>query len=195
MNHLAKIAEQHDVWLSYLKSMGCDEFVADDLVQSMYLKVDTYIKKHDADIMFNETEVNYYFFWITLKNLYTDFHRKRINSPIVYVPEVSDSVEDEVFDLGDDDYEMHVAVMDWFEDQEYEQMCNDDQEILEYDHKKLNKYYLRKIFEECFLNKKSVSELSRDTNITYWSLRNTIKIIKKQIQKTYETRRQTRNDI
>lgn len=195
MNHLAKIAEQHDVWLSYLKSMGCDEFVADDLVQSMYLKVDTYIKKHDADIMFNETEVNYYFFWITLKNLYTDFHRKRINSPIVYVPEVSDSVEDDVFDLGDDDYEMHVAVMDWFEDQEYEQMCNDDQEILEYDHKKLNKYYLRKIFEECFLNKKSVSELSRDTNITYWSLRNTIKIIKKQIQKTYETRRQTRNDI
>jgi len=195
VNHLAKIAEQHDVWLSYLKSMGCDEFVADDLVQSMYLKVDTYIKKHDADIMFNETEVNYYFFWITLKNLYTDFHRKRINSPIVYVPEVSDSVEDEVFDLGDDDYEMHVAVMDWFEDQEYEQMCNDDQEILEYDHKKLNKYYLRKIFEECFLNKKSVSELSRDTNITYWSLRNTIKIIKKQIQKTYETRRQTRNDI
>lgn len=195
MNHLAKIAEQHDVWLSYLKSMGCDEFVADDLVQSMYLKVDTYIKKHDADIMFNETEVNYYFFWITLKNLYTDFHRKRINSPIVYVPEVSDSVEDDVFDLGDDDYEMHVAVMDWFEDQDYEQMCNDDQEILEYDHKKLNKYYLRKIFEECFLNKKSVSELSRDTNITYWSLRNTIKIIKKQIQKTYETRRQTRNDI
>lgn len=195
MNHLTKIAEQHDVWLSYLKSMGCDEFVADDLVQSMYLKVDTYIKKHNADIMFNETEVNYYFFWITLKNLYTDFHRKRINSPIVYVPEVSDSVEDDVFDLDDDDYEMHVAVMEWFEDQDYEQMCNDDQEILEYDHKKLNKYYLRKIFEECFLNKKSVSELSRDTNITYWSLRNTIKIIKKQIQKTYETRRQTRNDI
>jgi len=195
VNHLTKIAEQHDVWLSYLKSMGCDEFVADDLVQSMYLKVDTYIKKHNADIMFNETEVNYYFFWITLKNLYTDFHRKRINSPIVYVPEVSDSVEDDVFDLDDDDYEMHVAVMEWFEDQDYEQMCNDDQEILEYDHKKLNKYYLRKIFEECFLNKKSVSELSRDTNITYWSLRNTIKIIKKQIQKTYETRRQTRNDI
>jgi hypothetical protein len=175
--------------------MGCDPFVADDLVQSMYLKVDAYIKKHNADIMFNETEVNYYFFWITLKNLYTDFHRKRLNSPVVYVPEVTDSVQDDVFDLDQDDYQMHVAIMDWFEDEDYEKMCNDDQELLEYDRQKLNKYYLRKIFEECFLNKKSVSELSRDTNITYWSLRNTIKIIKKQIQKTYEARRHTRDDI
>jgi hypothetical protein len=114
---------------------------------------------------------------------------------VVYVPEVTDSVQDDVFELSDDDYEMHVAIMDWFEDEDYEKMCNDDQELLEYDRQKLNKYYLRKIFEECFLNKKSVSELSRDTNITYWSLRNTIKIIKKQIQKTYEVRRQTRNDI
>jgi DNA-directed RNA polymerase specialized sigma24 family protein len=195
VNILTKIAEHHDVWLSYLRSMGCDPFVADDLVQSMYLKVDAYIKKHNADIMFNETEVNYYFFWITLKNLYTDFHRKRLNSPVVYVPEVTDSVEDDVFNLDEDDYEKHAAIMDWFEDQDYEKMCNDDQELLEYDRQKLNKYYLRKIFEECFLNKKSVSELSRDTNITYWSLRNTIKIIKKQIQKTYEARRHTRDDI
>ena len=73
-------------------------------------------------------------------------------------------------------------------------MCNSE-ELLEYDREQLNKYYLRKVFEECFLNKKSVSELSRNTNITYWSLRNTIKIIKKQIKKTYEARRQTGADI
>ena len=85
--------------------------------------------------------------------------------------------------------------MDWFEDADYEQMCNSDQELLQYDRNKLNKYYLRKVFEECFLNKKSVMELSRDTNITYWSLRNTIKIIKKQIKKTYEARGLTREDI
>ena len=103
-------------------------------------------------------------------------------------------IQDEVFELDADDYEMHVAIMGWFEDPDYEIMCNSE-ELLEYDREQLNKYYLRKVFEECFLNKKSVSELSRNTNITYWSLRNTIKIIKKQIKKTYEARRQTGADI
>lgn len=175
--------------------MGCDSFLADDLVQNMYIKVDAYLKKHNADIMFNETEVNYFFFWVTLKNIYTDYHRKRISDPVVYVEEVSDTIQEDLLVLDEDDYEMHAAIMDWFEDSDYEQMCNSDQEILEYDRKKLNNYYLRKVFEECFLNKKSVMELSRNTNITYWSLRNTIKLIKKQIQKNYEARQSTRKDI
>lgn len=173
--------------------MGCNEHIAEDLVQSMYIKVDTYIKKHNADIMYNETELNYFFFWVTLKNMYMDYHRKRVNNPIVYVEEVSD-IQDDIFELDEDDYEMHVAIMDWFEDPDYEMMCNSE-ELLEYDREQLNKYYLRKVFEECFLNKKSVSELSRNTNITYWSLRNTIKIIKKQIKKTYEARQSAREDI
>lgn len=175
--------------------MGCDEVLADDLVQEMYLKVDRYIKKHDADIMYNESEVNYFFFWVTLRNLYMDYHRKRVNSPLIYVEEIHDNIEDEVTQLSKDDYEMHVAIMDWFEDEDYEHMCNSDQELLQYDLKKLDKFYLRKVFEECFLNKKSLMEFSRDTNITYWSLRNTVKIIKKQIKKTYEARRSTRKDI
>lgn len=175
--------------------MGCNEHIAEDLVQSMYLKVDTYIKKHEADIMYNETELNYYFFWITLKNMYMDYHRKRVNNPIIYVEEVSD-VQEDIWDLDPDDYEMHAAIMDWFEDPDYEMISNSE-EILQYDREQLNKYYLRKVFEECFFNKKSVSELSRNTNITYWVLRNTIKIIKKQIRKTYEarTRQPTREDI
>jgi hypothetical protein len=69
--------------------MGCNEHIAEDLTQSMYLKVDAYIKKHNPDIMYNETELNYYFFWITLKNMYMDYHRKRVNNPIIYVEEVS----------------------------------------------------------------------------------------------------------
>lgn len=195
VNILTKIASHHSTWLSYLKSMGCDSFLADDLVQNMYIKVDAYLKKHNADIMFNETEINYFFFWVTLRNIYTDYHRKRISDPVIYVEEVSDTVQDDLLVLAEDDYEMHAAIMDWFEDADYEQMCNSDQEILEYDRKKLNNYYLRKVFEECFLNKKSVMELSRNTNITYWSLRNTIKLIKKQIQKNYEARQSTRKDI
>ena len=175
--------------------MGCDSFVADDLVQEMYIKVDRYIEKHNADIMYDEDEVNFFFFWVTLKNIYMDYHRKRLNDPVVYVETVHDVVQDDIFNFDKDDYEQHVAIMDWFEDKDYEQMRNDDKEVLDYDSNKLNKFYHRYIFEQCFLNRKSIMELSRDTNITYWSLRNTIKIIKKQIKKVYEARRPTREDI
>ena len=54
---------------------------------------------------------------------------------------------------------------------------------------------MRRIFKEVFLDKTKVSVLSRNTNITYWSLRNTIKNIKKQIKEDYEFRRHIRDDF
>jgi RNA polymerase sigma factor (sigma-70 family) len=193
VNVLSIIAKHHKTWLSYLYSLGCDKDIANDIVQDMYIKVDSYIKKHNADIMFNESEVNYYFFWVTLKNMYTDYHRKDKRDPLVFVEEVHDVIQPEDFDIVED-YDLHRAIMEWYESEDYEQMCNSE-ELLHYDREKLNNYYLRKIFEECFLNGKKVSELSRDTNITYWSLRNTIKIIKNQIKQRYEDRQRLRDDI
>ena len=38
-------------------------------------------------------------------------------------------------------------------------------------------------------------QFSRESKITYWSLRNTIKIIKKQINLEYEDRDITRDDF
>lgn len=184
------------MWLSYLYSLGCDDTIAHDIVQEMYIKVDAYIKRKNADIMFNENEVNYYFFWITLKNLYFDYRRKKSKDPLVYYSNVSDvndaPLPDEYEDK--DDYDMHRAVIEWYDSKDYIEITEAD-DLIYYDKEQLNNYYLRKVFEECFLEKKKVSELSRDTKITYWSLRNTIKIIKNQIQELYEARNSTREDI
>ena len=45
------------------------------------------------------------------------------------------------------------------------------------------KEYYRRIFEEIFIERKPVSELSRESTITYWSLRNAVKIIKKHLNR------------
>ncbi len=45
------------------------------------------------------------------------------------------------------------------------------------------------------VNRTEVLKLSKDTNITYWSLRNSINIIKKQIKKKYENRKRSRKNI
>ena len=44
------------------------------------------------------------------------------------------------------------------------------------------------VFEEIFIHNKSISQLSRDTNISYYSLYNTVKNIKEQINKFYESK-------
>ena len=56
-------------------------------------------------------------------------------------------------------------------------------------------YYLRRIFKEVYLDGKKLAKFSRESKITYWSLRNTLKIIKKQIRDNYENRDITRDYI
>jgi len=41
--------------------------------------------------------------------------------------------------------------------------------------------YYKYIFEKVFIQQMSVSDLSREIGITYWSLRNTLNNIKRQI--------------
>ena len=89
---------------------------------------------------------------------------------------------------------MQKAITDWYENIEYLQMSQDDTQLDNYNKEKLRIYYLRKIFKEVFLDRKKVAQLSRESRITYWSLRNTIKIIVKQIKNNYETRRQSREN-
>ena len=60
---------------------------------------------------------------------------------------------------------------------------------MEYDPAKFGKFYKRKIFEEIFIEGKSISQFSKDTGITYYSIYNTIKNIKKELRDEYQNRR------
>ena len=51
------------------------------------------------------------------------------------------------------------------------------------------------MFNEIFLEGKTIAELSRETTIGYYSLYNTVKIIKNEIKSNYETRDTSREDI
>jgi len=159
---LKELGKNHKLWLKYLYSLGCRE-CCEDIVQDMYIKVYEYLQRHNKDIMYNKDEINYYFIYIALQNLYYDQLRKK----------KIDFIEIEEIDLQDDDYiEINMdkeleAIYEWYNNNE-----GNTHEL----------EYYKRIFEEIFIEKKSVSELSRESKITYWSLRNAVKIIKKQIQ-------------
>ena len=88
------------------------------------------------------------------------------------------------------------VISEWYNDKSYLDLLEQENiTTVNYTKEELEKYYLRRIFKEVFFDNVQISKLAKDTNITYWSLRNTIKIIKKQIRKKYETRKSAGKDI
>ena len=70
------IAKDHKRWITIAKSFGLEED-AEDLVQDMYIKINQWKGKYDKTLMFNETEVNQYFIFKVLRNLFLDKIKKQ----------------------------------------------------------------------------------------------------------------------
>ena len=180
--------------------MGCPKDLCEDITQEMYIKIDTYLKKNNNNIKYGD-DVNVYFIYLTLRSLYTDYHRKLKNVKMVEINEtILGDMETEVSNENLEDYNINldkkISIEEWYNDQLYLDLLeNEDLQDVNYTKEELEKYYLRRIFKEVFYDDVQVSKLSKDTNITYWSLRNTINIIKKQIKKKYEIRKRTRKNI
>ena len=91
-------------------------------------------------------------------------------------------------------YEKCRAIEEWLNDSRYNDLLKEGTKIDEFTSDKMNAFYLRNIFEQVFVGGKKLMQFSRDTNISYWSLRNTVKVIKNEIKNRYETRRLSSND-
>ncbi len=194
---LELIYKKHKLWIKYLNNIGCPYDLCEDLVQEMYIKIDTYLKKNTNSIRYKD-DINIYFIYLTLRSLYMDYIRKSGKIKIVefenYMLEKNQDTEinNDMADLDG----RHQVINEWYNDNMYlELLEKENSKDINYTKEQMEKYYLRRIFKEVFYNKVQITKLAKDTNITYWSLRNTIKIIKKQIRKKYENRRFIRKDI
>jgi len=184
-----ELVKNEEIWFRYLKHWGCNKDTAKDLVQEMYIQIDTYLKKHNTSIMYNDNEINHYFVYVTLYNMFCNLKRaeKKVNLvSLDYMPELSDEPYDET---ENEDYQNYRAIQEWFLHDDFlafTQIVKDEENVLEdYVRDKMYNFYQRKIFEEVFLNNKKISKLSRDTNISYYSLYNTVQNIKQQIKDYY----------
>src|SRR6056300_769404 len=69
---LELLASKHNVWLNMVMSFGCDYQTAQDIVQNMYLRMHKYVKDEQR-IMYNNEEVNRFFIYVTLKNMWKTY--------------------------------------------------------------------------------------------------------------------------
>jgi len=69
---LEQLAKNHKMWVRMVRGFGADIDLAQDIVQSMYLRMHKYVKDEER-IMYNDDEVNRFFVYITLKNMYRTY--------------------------------------------------------------------------------------------------------------------------
>lgn len=174
MTLLEILFKKHSTWITYVKSFGCREDICEDFVQEMYIKIYDYSQKKDNDLMYSKEEVNYVFIYITLKNLYYDNIRR--NKGLKFVDDtflsevIEDAYDEAIFNLQSE------AVNKW-----YSELNQEIESIKDYSKEKAFLGYIKFIYQKVFVEHISVSELSRSSGITYWSLRNTVLTIKQQI--------------
>jgi DNA-directed RNA polymerase specialized sigma24 family protein len=172
---------KHSQWLKYVKSFGCPDDIAEDYVQEMYIKIHNYSQRKDNDLMYSENDVNYYFIYVTLKNMFYDDLRKAKKQ--IKVDLSDDFIQDESEYTETDYHFKNDAKNVWIE-----RLNSEIESIEEYNRKKANLMYIKFIFEKIFVEQMSVTKLSQEVGITYWSLRNTILIIKDQIKNETRTK-------
>lgn len=97
---LEKLAVHHELWIKMLVKLGCKVDVAKDIVQEMYLKLHKLVKDPKR-IMYGD-DVNRYFVWVTLRNMYFS-HLKKSNKTVFYEILENDDREDVSYDLSEDE--------------------------------------------------------------------------------------------
>ena len=149
------IAKDHKRWITIAKSFGLEED-AEDLVQDMYIKINQWKGKYDKTLMFNETEVNQYFIFKVLRNLFLDKVKK----------------QKKTIKLSDTFYEPSTSAMSM----EYS-------ERLDLVRSEIETWclYEKKIYELVFLEGKSMQWLSDKSGIEYHTIRRAVQKIKKNI--------------
>jgi len=73
---LELLAKKHKLWVKMVLGMGASIDVAEDIVQSMYLRIDKYVKDKKK-IMYKDDDVNRFFVYVTLKNMFSSYKKSK----------------------------------------------------------------------------------------------------------------------
>ena len=126
-------------------SFGCPVEIAEDYVQEMYIKIHNYSQR-GADLMYNETEVNYFFIYVTLKNMYYDDIKSKKRYSFL---EIEDNQTFEEVEYSEGDFDIQSkAVKKWLKDLNYE--IDREQEYSQY---QASLCYIRFIYQKIFIAK------------------------------------------
>lgn len=149
-----KAYDRHDKWIEIVRSFGgLRETEIEDIVSELYILLIKNTQK-GVDFSYND-DINYYYCYRILRGLYVDLIRKKIKVTFVTLENIKITEESTV---------------------NYEEVFEKIQLAL-----KQIYWYDRKVYE-IVDDGVSVSELSRKSQISYYSLYNTLKRVKTKLK-------------
>jgi DNA-directed RNA polymerase specialized sigma24 family protein len=158
---LAVLAKRQTDWIRMCKSFGASDDLAQELTQEMYVRLYKYVD--DAEkIMYNETEVNTFFVYVTLRNMYATLMRQRARFEFVDV----DILEEFIYEEANEDAEVQLIQL-------YDRVWSTQTDWHWYD---------KKIFALYHNTDMSIRTLADETKISARSIFNTLKNARERIQ-------------
>ena len=159
MKTLIELAyNKHKDWINIVKSFGCNESYAEDIVQEMYIQLHLDTQK-GIDFSYGE-DINHYYCYKLLRGIYLNIFKKEARQIKVYLEDVDINYKEEL-GIDENQWSKTREKLDTILDKIY--------------------WYDKKVFE-IIASGTSIAKLSRDTKISYVSLYNTYRNTKNHIQ-------------
>jgi DNA-directed RNA polymerase specialized sigma24 family protein len=174
-NILHILAERHDDWIRMARSFKINNNDARELVQEMYIRMYNYTTDVSR-IMYNKEEINTFYIYITLRNLYytnyTNIKRKR---HICFTDINNEKDQRAINNISFNEVELFEDYNKKIDlDKLYDKIDSIIEDWYWYD-KKLTKLYLN--------TNMSMRDISKETKISLSSIFNTLTNAKQKIRK------------
>jgi len=158
------LSKYHKLWISMGLSMGIPSHIVEDFVQEMYLRLNKYVKTPDK-IMYNEKDVNKFYVYITIKNLYNDYLKQRSKHKMVRIDDIEVSYE-----IVEPTTELQLESEIKKQKAEEKIIGMIQKEVSSWD-----RWYDQKLFKIYYETDISMRKLSKETNISVTSIFNSCK--------------------
>ncbi len=147
--------DKHNQWVEIVQTFGgLNKEECEDLVQTMYILLIKNTQK-GIDYLYKD-EINYYYVFKILRGLYVDLIRKKSKVKLISLENIEPVTE--------------------IDHNNYDEIYNKLQEILK------DMYWYDKKVYEIVEDGTNISELSRKSKISYYSLYNTYKKVKQKLK-------------
>ena len=91
---LQDLGKMHNIWVAMAKNLGAPNSIAEDLVQEMYIRLNTYVK--DASkIYYKDTgEINRFYVWVTIRNMVLSYKALKAKNVTFFLDDCLNSEND-----------------------------------------------------------------------------------------------------
>ena len=174
------LSKYHKLWISMGLSIGIREDIVEDFIHEMYLKIDKYVKD-PKKIMYNETDINKFYIYVTIKNLWNDYLKEKNKHKMVRLDQM-----DYMFEGGNEKILAQIGEGASLDNKIDKDLA--EEKLVKKIKEEVNsweRWYDQKLFKIYYETDISMRKLAKDSHISVTSIFNSCKNYKQIISSKF----------